>query len=288
MAKLLGGTTIYGNATVNSYLTVSGNADLSGGNVAIGTGNTLVASIVISNIGNTYTTNPTVTVSAPTTLYGATATANANIGVYSIGTFYGGSGYAVGNVLTMANTTSNAISNATFTVTSVLGNTITGLAITTPGVYFSSNTNPITFTGGSGTGATANVYYGVNRPTITYAGVGYTETPAVTITGGGGTGATAYALVGAGNANVQTLSNAISFQTPAGEQLRVSTGNVFVTNGVIAAPAHVATNGLIVTNANINSNYTSPAGMNMLSVGPVTIASNVNVTVATGQRWLIL
>jgi hypothetical protein len=85
--------------------------------------------------------------------------------------------------------------------------------------------------------------------------------------------------------NVSIFSNANSVSTTTGA-LTVAGG--LGVGGNITAPVHVATNGLIVTNANINTSYTSPAGMNMLSVGPVTVASNVTVTVATGQRWLIL
>ena len=217
MAKLLGGSQIYGNATVNSYLVVSGNADLSGGNVTIGSGNVTVTSIIPSNFGTGYTTNPTITVSAPTTLYGGTATANANLGVYGTPTISnGGTGYAVNNVLTMVGT-ANAVSNATFTVTSVSGGVITGITVTTPGVYFSSNaTSPVTVTGGTGTGATLTVAYGVNTPTVTYGGTGYVEQPTITITGGGGTGATAYSVVGPTQARLQTLANSINFQLPSG------------------------------------------------------------------------
>ena len=222
MAKLLGGSQIYGNATVNSYLVVSGNADLSGGNVTIGTGNTAVTSIVITNRGTGYTSNPTITVSSPTTLYGGTATANANLGVYGTPTISnGGTGYAVNNVLTMVGT-ANAVSNATFTVTSVSSGVITGVSVTTPGTYFSSNTtSPITVTGGTGTGATLTVAYGVNPPTVTYAGTGYVERPTVTITGGGGTGATAYATVG-GPGNIFVLGNTLSISTPGGEAVRIT------------------------------------------------------------------
>ena len=200
MAKLLGGSQIYGNATVNSYLVVSGNADLSGGNVAIGSGNTTISTINITAAGNAYTTNPTVTITAPTTLYGGQATANANIGVVAVGITSGGSSYYVGNVLTMVGT-ANAVSNATFTVTSVATTpgAITGISVTTPGVYYSSNTNPVTATvagTGGGAGATLTAYYGVITPTITYTGTGYTETPPITFTGGGGGGATGYAYIG--------------------------------------------------------------------------------------------
>ncbi len=48
-------------------------------------------------------------------------------------------------------------------------------------------------------------------------------------------------------------------------------------------------NGAIYENVDdITSNYTITAGSNGMSVGPMTIASGVTVTVPSGQRWVIL
>jgi len=41
-------------------------------------------------------------------------------------------------------------------------------------------------------------------------------------------------------------------------------------------------------NTNITSNYTMSTGTNGFSVGPITIASGVTVTVPSGQRWVVL
>jgi hypothetical protein len=47
--------------------------------------------------------------------------------------------------------------------------------------------------------------------------------------------------------------------------------------------------GAIVTNKDIVSvNYTMPSGTNGMSVGPVTIASGVTITITAGQRYVIL
>jgi len=40
--------------------------------------------------------------------------------------------------------------------------------------------------------------------------------------------------------------------------------------------------------ANITSNYTSSAGTNIMSPGPITINTGVTVTIATGSRWVIV
>ena len=269
MAKLLGGTQIYGNATVNSYITIFGNTDMVGGNVTIGTGNTQVSGIVISNVGNLYTSSPTVTISAPTTIAGAAATANANIGVFNIGAFYGGTGYSINDTLTaVGNVTflySNVIANATFTVTSVAAGAITGLVVRTPGVYLTANANPITFTGGTGTNANANVYYGVLAPTMTYNGVSYAELPTVTITGGGGSGAAAYTVFG-GNTRVATMGNLLSFYSPAGEAMRMG----------------IAGNLQLFSNASSN---VSNAGQALLVPGGAGIAGNLYVGNRVGYTY---
>lgn len=46
--------------------------------------------------------------------------------------------------------------------------------------------------------------------------------------------------------------------------------------------------GLIVNADTISNNYTLPTGFNAISVGPVTIASGVTVTVSSGQNWVTI
>jgi hypothetical protein len=38
----------------------------------------------------------------------------------------------------------------------------------------------------------------------------------------------------------------------------------------------------------ISSNYTIPSGSSAMSVGPITVASGVSVTIPSGSRWAIL
>lgn len=45
---------------------------------------------------------------------------------------------------------------------------------------------------------------------------------------------------------------------------------------------------ILFSNTTISSNITIPVGQNGLSIGPVTLTNNANVTIAPGQRWLIL
>jgi hypothetical protein len=252
---------------VAAQATTFGNLTI-GGNVTIGTGNTQVSGIVISNVGNLYTSSPTVTISGGGGS-GAAALANANIGVFNIGAFYGGTGYSINDTLTaVGNVTflySNVIANATFTVTSVASGAITGLVVRTPGVYLIANANPITFTGGTGTNANANVYYGVLAPTMTYNGVSYAQLPTVTITGGGGSGAAAYAVFG-GNTLVATMGNLLSFYSPAGEAMRMG----------------IAGNLQLFSNASSN---VSNAGQALLVPGGAGIAGNLYVGNRVGYTY---
>ena len=58
--------------------------------------------------------------------------------------------------------------------------------------------------------------------------------------------------------------------------------------GVAYAPEFAASNGLMLSNATINTSYTFPTGYNAVSAGPVTVASGVVVTVPSGSVWAIV
>jgi len=55
-----------------------------------------------------------------------------------------------------------------------------------------------------------------------------------------------------------------------------------------SAPIQRASNGLIVNSATVSASYSIPSGSNAMSVGPISVASGQSVTVASGQRWVIL
>jgi hypothetical protein len=58
--------------------------------------------------------------------------------------------------------------------------------------------------------------------------------------------------------------------------------------GELKVKAPVASNGIVVNADTMTSNYTIDSGTNGLSVGPFTIDSGVTLTIASGQRHLIL
>ena len=56
----------------------------------------------------------------------------------------------------------------------------------------------------------------------------------------------------------------------------------------LSSPIVNATNGIYINNNTINNTYTVTVGSNAMSVGPITVAPNKNVTVSPGSRWVIL
>jgi hypothetical protein len=59
-------------------------------------------------------------------------------------------------------------------------------------------------------------------------------------------------------------------------------------NGYVQNTIFEATNGLIVNNMTVSASYTIPSGYSASSVGPVTVAGGVSVTVPSGSRWVVL
>lgn len=64
-----------------------------------------------------------------------------------------------------------------------------------------------------------------------------------------------------------------------------------VQNGMIGNSTKFALNPgvpIVETTQTISSNYTITPGCSAMSVGPITIASGVNITISAGSRWAIL
>lgn len=67
-----------------------------------------------------------------------------------------------------------------------------------------------------------------------------------------------------------------------------SSSSLTFASSTLTAPIVNASNGLVVNSATVSASYSLPSGSNAMSVGPMTIASGQSVTVASGQRWVIL
>jgi hypothetical protein len=92
-----------------------------------------------------------------------------------------------------------------------------------------------------------------------------------------------YTSSGTTLARTTVLSNSSGTQ-PSALSFSAGTKDVFVTY-----PAGVSsTNGVMVQSDTVSESTTISTGSNGLSVGPVTVASGKSVTVASGQRWLVI
>ena len=78
----------------------------------------------------------------------------------------------------------------------------------------------------------------------------------------------------------------------SGTALTVYTSNANLlykpSTGDYQAQQFIAGNGLIINNQTINTSYSVPATQSAMSTGPVTLASGVSVTLASGARWVVL
>jgi hypothetical protein len=210
----------------------TGAIDLAAGSsgVNISNGGTVTA-ITRTAGGSGYTSLPTAVISVPTTAGGVQATASVtmfNSGVTIAG---GGTGYTAGDVLTVVGGTP-AGAAATLTVSTVSAGVITAVAVNNFGSYTALPSNPVSVTGGTGTGATFNLTYALNLLTITNAGSGYVEQPTVSFSGGGGSGASAYATVGSG-AVIKWLGGTNNIQNASGNILQFQDGGNATPNALV-------------------------------------------------------
>lgn len=136
---------------------------------------------VTVNTPGTYTTVPTISFSGPAPTIAATAVAILGVvGTPTVGS--GGSGYIVGDTVLFSD-------GVVLTVDTVSGGAVTAWKpVTSPGMITAGSTpaNPVAAisTSGAGTGATANLIWGVIQVQITNSGAGYSVLPGVVFSSG--------------------------------------------------------------------------------------------------------
>jgi hypothetical protein len=169
------------------------------------------------------------------------------------------------------------------------GNTVAALTITSATVTDLAVTGITSFDGAQGTAGQV----------LTSAGTGNTPTWAtvsgsISVTGGdltlsGNTGtAITNATLATVNSNTGSFgsSSSIPVITVNGKGLITAVSTATVAGGQYFGTA--ATKAIAYNSTSIAENITTTAGNNCLSVGPITIASGYSVSVASGQRWLVL
>jgi hypothetical protein len=262
--------TLIGNATASSGaftdLTASGNV------TGVGFANFLNAPPTIGGV--TANTGAFTSLSAANTL-----TASANVVISQL------TGFLYGN-----NTSPVTAST-----------TIPSSAVTGFGTMAEQNANNVSITGGAINGTLIG--------NSTAAAITGTTITASTVFAGSGASLSALngsnissgtIAVGVGGTGIGTLtnnnvilgngSNAVKFVAPgtAGNVL-VSDGTTWTSNTAPSSGALAAgNNSIIINNVNITANATIAAGQNGFSVGPITTANGVFVTVSAGQKWTVI
>jgi hypothetical protein len=149
-----------------------------------------IASVAMNTFG-TYTSIPTLSATVGT---GATITPIMNVfNVYSV--VSGGTGYTVNDILTFTGGTFTSAGQ--IRVTAVSGGVITAWSIQGDGgSYTALATLPAGVTGGTGTGATFNIFWGVKAATVAAGGQDYDDTSVLTVSSGSATGTLTLASTG--------------------------------------------------------------------------------------------
>jgi hypothetical protein len=88
--------------------------------------------------------------------------------------------------------------------------------------------------------------------------------------------------------NLSVGTKSVFVVYPAGKSVNQdAAGNVTIA-GNLTASVVGASNGILVNSDVTSTNYTIGTGYNGFTVGPHTVGSGVTVTVAAGQRWVII
>jgi hypothetical protein len=104
----------------------------------------------------------------------------------------------------------------------------------------------------------------------------------------------------AGYTPIQTFYSSTTGAAPTAGQLLVGELAVNVTDRLIytknGAGAVVSVGGsgavaggaIVINETTADESYTMPVGTNGFSVGPITVASGVTITISAGQRWVVI
>jgi hypothetical protein len=168
--------------------------------------------------------------------------------------------------------------------------TVSGNPITTSGTLaltYSGTALPI-LNGGTGQ-TTANTAFNALAPSQTSQSGKYLTTDGTN---------TSWSAVGG---TTITISNDTATSTAvyplfsaatSGTASTVYTGNAYYlytpSTGELQAKEMVSTNGIVVNSGTVSTSYTIATGNNGFSVGPITINSGVTLTVASGQRYIVI
>jgi hypothetical protein len=271
-------TSIPNSALVNSAITINGTSTSLGGSISVGTVTSVTGtSPVVSSGGNT----PAISMPAATT----------SVSGYLTSTDW----------TTFNNKGSGTVTSVTATspVTSTGGTTpvIAMPAATTSVNGYLTSTDWNTFNGKSNTNGTvtsvAALTLGTTGTDLSSTVANGTTTPVITLqvptasaTNRGALSAADWTTFNGKAASFTYTSTYIPYGQ--GTTTPNQSSSLTFDGTTITAPIQRASNGLIVNSSTVSTSYSLPSGSNAMSVGPITVASGQSVTVASGQRWVVL
>jgi hypothetical protein len=167
----------------------------------------------------------------------------------------------------------------TATSLSIGGNAATATSATTATNIAGGVANQIPFQ--TGAGATSFIVAPTTASTaLTWSGSAFTWATggsSVTISDDTTTNATRYPLFA--DATTGTVSTTYVSSTKL--QYNPSKGE-------LSSPAQISSNGIVINSTTMSASYTIATGTNGFTVGPLTINSGVVLTVASGQRHVVI
>lgn len=136
--------------------------------------------------------------------------------------------------------------------------------------------------GTTGTDLSSTVATGTTTPVITL------QVPTASASNRGALSSTDWSTFNGKAPSVTYTTNYVPFGQGTTTPNLSSSFTYTTGTGNLSAPVVSASNGLVINSATVSASYSIPSGSNAMSVGPVTVASGQSVTVASGNRWVVL
>ena len=270
--------TITNAQLANSAITINGTSTSLGGSISVGTVTSVTGTSPVVSSGGT-----TPAISMPA----ATSSVSGYLTSTDWNTFNNKGSGTVTSVSATAPITSSGGATPNLAMPAATGS-VNGYLTSTDWTTFNSKgsgtvTSVAALTlGTTGTDLSSTVANGTTTPVITL------QVPTASATNRGALSSTDWSTFNNKAPSVTYTTNYVPFgqgtTTP-----NLSASFTYVTGtGTLTAPVVSASNGLVLNSATVSASFSIPSGSNAMSVGPVTVASGQIVTVASGNRWVVL